>query len=288
MGKLDIDKIKIREIGILGAIWIFILHIFSDFLMIPVYIVEKIFLYITKSMFALDTASISFFIESTGSLIIKFIMVKWLLKMYSTKEEVEERKNINISKSYYGYTIIIILLFRIIFDNSLGFFVDQIPINEGIEEAFNELFKYPIIAIISVCIVAPIYEEIIYRGIILKGLSKKYNDKVAIIVSALLFAIMHMNLQQGINAFLLGIVMGYLYTKTKSLYVSIFAHFINNGIGIIVSSILTESIKLSHNAVLVQSIVTVAGVILMYKIIMWFRKNEIILDEEYLFESSKS
>lgn len=56
---------------------------------------------------------------------------------------------------------------------------------------------------ISVCIVAPIYEEIIYRGIILKGLSIKYNDNLAVIVSALLFAVMHMNLHQGINAFFL-------------------------------------------------------------------------------------
>jgi membrane protease YdiL (CAAX protease family) len=89
-----------------------------------------------------------------------------------------------------------------------------------------------------------------------------------------------MNLHQAINAFFLGVVFGYLYIKTKSLYITMFAHFINNGIGIIVSGILTESIKLSNNVAVLQSIITIVGSILMYKIIVWFKKNEIILDEE--------
>ncbi|CAH2214751.1 CPBP family intramembrane glutamic endopeptidase [Tepidibacter aestuarii] len=274
---LEIGNIKIREIGILGAIWIFILHILSDFLMIPVYIIEEIF--------SLNSSSIYFYVESMGSLIVKIIMIKWLLKRYSTKEEVGQKESRSISKKYYIYTILIVLGLRIVFDNSIGILVDQVPVNESIEEAFNELFRYPVIAMISICVVAPIYEEIIYRGIILKGLSRKYNDNIAVILSSLLFAVMHMNLHQGINAFLLGVVFGYLYLKTKSIYITMFAHFINNGIGIIVSSILVEFIKLSHNVVIIQSAVTAVGLIFMYKIIIWFRKNEIILDEERLCES---
>ncbi|MEJ8554699.1 CPBP family intramembrane glutamic endopeptidase [Tepidibacter sp. Z1-5] len=273
---LDIGNSKVTEIGILGAIWIFILHIFSDFLMIPIYIVE--------SIFSISSPDMIFYIEGIGSLIVKIIMVKLLLKMYSAKEDVEERENINISKKYYIYTILIIVLFRIIFDNSIGIFIDQIPVNENIQAAFDKLLRYPIIAFASICIVAPIYEELIYRGIILKGLSRKYNDKIGIIVSALLFAVMHMNLQQAINAFFIGVIFGYLYLKTKSIYISMFAHFINNGVGIIVSSIFTEVIKNFHYIVIVKSVVTVIGPILMYKIIMWFKKNEIILEEECLCE----
>lgn len=277
--RIDTGKIKVREIGILGAIAIFVLHIVSDILMIPIYLAE--------AKFSISSPDMLFFIESIGSLIIKIIIIKWLLKIYSKKEEVVQKENTAISKKYYIYTIIIILIFRIIFDNSIGLLVEQIPVNENIEEAFNQLFKYPIIAVVSICIVAPIYEEVIYRGIMLKGLSKKYNDKVAIVVSALLFAIMHMNFQQGINAFLLGIVMGYLYTKTKSLYVSIFAHFINNGVGIIISSVLTEFIKLSKYAEAIQSFITVVGISLIYILIIWFRKNEIILEDECQCESAE-
>ncbi len=269
---LENRNINIRKIGILGSIWIFILHILSDFLMIPIYIIKEIF--------SVNSSAVYFYTESIYGLMVKIIMVKWLLKMYSTKEEVIEKEGISISKKYYIYTIFIILVFRIVFDNSIGVFVDQVPVNESIEEAFNELFKYPILAMISVCIVAPIYEEIIYRGIILKGLSIKYNDNLAVIVSALLFAVMHMNLHQGINAFFLGLVFGYLYLKTKSLYITIFAHFINNGIGIIVSVILTELVKLSHHVIIAHSVVTVIGLICIYKIIIWFRNNEIILNKD--------
>ncbi|WP_099189434.1 CPBP family intramembrane glutamic endopeptidase [Tepidibacter mesophilus] len=276
---LETGNIKVGEIAILGAIWIFILHILSYFLMIPIHIIEAIF--------SINSPDMLFYIDGVSSLIIKIIMVKWLLKRYCKKDEVGYTKRVNISKNYFIYTMLIVSLFRIVFDNSIGIIVQQLPLNESIEEAFNELFKHPFIAIMSVCIVAPIYEEIIYRGVILKGLSIKYNDKISIVVSALLFAIMHMNIQQAINAFFLGIILGYLYLKTKSIYISIFAHFINNGVGIIVSSILTEFIKLSNNILVVQSIVTIVGIIFTCKIIIWFRKNEIIWDKEFLCETTE-
>lgn len=71
-----------------------------------------------------------------------------------------------------------------------------------------------------------------------------------------------------------------MYLKTKSLYITIFAHFINNGIGIIVSVILTELVKLSHHVIIAHSVVTVIGLICIYKIIIWFRNNEIILNKD--------
>jgi len=97
-----------------------------------------------------------------------------------------------------------------------------------INEAFNELPVSPIISIFSVIIVAPIYEEIIFRGILLRGMAKKINPNIALVVSALLFAIVHMNIPQGINAFFLGLVVGFIYLRSGSIYLSIIAHLVNN------------------------------------------------------------
>lgn len=101
---LENRNINIRKIGILGSIWIFILHILSDFLMIPIYIIKEIF--------SVNSSAVYFYTESIYGLMVKIIMVKWLLKMYSTKEEVIEKEGISISKKYYIYTIFIILVFR--------------------------------------------------------------------------------------------------------------------------------------------------------------------------------
>ena len=62
----------------------------------------------------------------------------------------------------------------------------------------------------------------------LGGMLKQVDYKRSIVISALFFAIIHMNWLQGINAFVLGIIVGWLYYKTESIGLCIFAHFVNN------------------------------------------------------------
>jgi uncharacterized protein len=85
----------------------------------------------------------------------------------------------------------------------------------------------PYIVIVTV-IAAPVFEELIFRGIILDGFLKRYKPRTAIFLSSLIFGIAHLNLPQFLNALLLGILMGWVYWKTKSLLLTILIHFINN------------------------------------------------------------
>lgn len=73
---------------------------------------------------------------------------------------------------------------------------------------------------------APLVEEIIYRGFVLRSL-QKYGKIFAIVVSATLFGIMHGNLYQMIFAFLVGLVLGYT-ASTYSIRWSILLHIVNN------------------------------------------------------------
>ncbi|MBC2435837.1 CPBP family intramembrane glutamic endopeptidase [Clostridium saccharobutylicum] len=59
---------------------------------------------------------------------------------------------------------------------------------------------------------------------------KNYSKFTAIIVSSLLFAIMHPHIGQASEVFIVGIFFAWIYIKTKSLLSSIFAHFVGNGI----------------------------------------------------------
>lgn len=78
---------------------------------------------------------------------------------------------------------------------------------------------------------APIIEEIIFRGIIQKGLiNRAIAPNKAIIVSAFVFGLVHFNPWQFLGAFLLGIVLGLVYFKTKSLLMSMLLHSFNNTI----------------------------------------------------------
>lgn len=86
-------------------------------------------------------------------------------------------------------------------------------------------------SIIRSVVISPILEELLFRGIILRGFLKNHSKFTSIIVSSLLFAIMHPHISQAFEAFIVGIFFAWIYIKTKSLLPNIFAHFVANGIG---------------------------------------------------------
>ncbi len=92
-----------------------------------------------------------------------------------------------------------------------------------------------------VAIFAPIFEEWLCRGMVLRGLLTKMKPVWAIVISALFFAVIHGNPWQALNAFLIGVLMGYVYYKTGSLILTMTIHFVNNGTAVILSNI--ESLK---------------------------------------------
>jgi uncharacterized protein len=97
------------------------------------------------------------------------------------------------------------------------------------EESFETMLDYKIAGFIMVCLLAPIFEEIIFRGIILKGmLNFKVNPIVAIALNGFIFGCAHMNPWQFIGAGLLGVIFGFVYYRTKSLFIPMLLHFLNN------------------------------------------------------------
>ena len=100
-----------------------------------------------------------------------------------------------------------------------------------------------ILNFITVSLFAPFFEEWLCRGMVLRGLLARTRMKPfwAIIVSALFFALIHMNPWQAVPAFLLGCLFGYVYYKTGSLKLTMLMHFTNNTFALICGHI--DSIK---------------------------------------------
>ena len=95
-------------------------------------------------------------------------------------------------------------------------------------QALLKLMDGGIVSIVAICIIAPLIEEMLFRGIILRGFLSHYSAKKAIIVSSLLFALIHLNIYQIPGAFILGCFIGWIYYKSRSLWPCILAHAINN------------------------------------------------------------
>lgn len=104
-----------------------------------------------------------------------------------------------------------------------------LPYNDALEEIFTQGFN-SWLGIIAIVVLAPIFEELLFRGIILRGFIKNYGVARALIFSSFLFGIFHMNLIQSITTSILGFALGWIYIKTGSLWVSMLFHGLNNGI----------------------------------------------------------
>ena len=124
-------------------------------------------------------------------------------------------------------------------------------------------------------IFAPVFEEWLCRGMVLRGLLTKMKPGWAIVISALFFALIHMNPWQALNAFIIGVVMGYIYYRTGSLWLTMLMHFINNGFAVVCANI--ESLKdvdywIDLMGVSTYTVLYVIGVAVLVLTLMAFKK----------------
>lgn len=93
----------------------------------------------------------------------------------------------------------------------------------------------------------PFIEEVIFRGIILNGLLTRNDSRKSIIISSFLFAIIHVNLTQILVAFTMGLFLGTIYCKTRSILYTVFIHIILN---IVISIFSYVNFKYGSNSIL--------------------------------------
>lgn len=99
-------------------------------------------------------------------------------------------------------------------------------------EAFESIMNtadHPLSSFFLLVVVAPVTEEVLFRGLILRGFLANYSKRRAILLSALLFAVMHTNPWQFISAFVAGVLLAWLLIETGSLLPCLFAHAVANG-----------------------------------------------------------
>jgi sodium transport system permease protein len=117
------------------------------------------------------------------------------------------------------------------------------PISQAIQQTLAEMMKQvPSLgmAVLLFAAVPAVCEELAFRGFILTGLERGHRTRSAILLSALLFGFMHVLLslfQQLFNATLLGLVLGLLAVRSRSIVPGIVFHFLNNALGVVMGSV---------------------------------------------------
>lgn len=90
-----------------------------------------------------------------------------------------------------------------------------------------------IVILLVVAIGAPLVEELLFRGVLFEEIKKESSTKTTIFLTALIFGFYHFNIIQSPNTFFMGLVLAYVYFKTKSIKGSIIVHATNNIIAMI-------------------------------------------------------
>ncbi|WP_340112743.1 CPBP family intramembrane glutamic endopeptidase [Maribellus mangrovi] len=150
-------------------------------------------------------------------------------------------------------------------------------------ELFNKIFEgdYGFTGIfLKVAVIAPVVEELIFRGLIFNGFRKNYNGFVAVVMSALLFSLFHLNPWQMPATFVLGLLLGWLMLRTNNILAAIIGHSINNTLVLLAVSYYDQMhehpIYLMERPKLLAFSAFIMGlsIILMYfTSIPWLRRN---------------
>ena len=138
---------------------------------------------------------------------------------------------------------------------------------QGEELERRQQFFSGIAGALNACIFGPIMEEICFRGLILDGLLKtRCRPWLAILISALLFALLHGLGANFVTALLFGILVGWLYWRTGSIIPGIIIHITNNSL---------TAIDISNQANAFYLIILVVGLVLLAFGLWWFWKKSI-------------
>ena len=153
--------------------------------------------------------------------------------------------------------------------------VSQIPMPEKIQQMFEQMVQLNFQGYLTIAIAAPILEELIFRGVVLKKFLQKYSPTKAIILSSVIFGIAHLNPWQFVGAFAIGLFIGWIYWKTKSVWPGIFMHFANNSFSFYLAK-KYESINITFNDIIGNTTYYISLIILCilicYSIFLILRK----------------
>jgi CAAX amino terminal protease family. len=126
-----------------------------------------------------------------------------------------------------------------------------------------------ILEIVSIALLTPILEEIIFRGIVLKRLSKMMKLPIAIFLQSLIFAIVHFDPVQSVCSFILGIVLGLVYIWFDSIWFAVVFHIMYNITSITILHIAGNAeVKIIYFLIMtvIAIVVTIFSIIILGKI----------------------
>lgn len=135
---------------------------------------------------------------------------------------------------------------------------------KGEGSAYNSVLSnissngYKIFSVVLLVCVIPIFEEIVFRGLIFTELRRGLSFEISAVIQALIFGICHMDVVQGIYTFLLGLLLCFVYEGTVSIWSNIYLHGVFNLLGVLIVPLIMPSNIIIRCAYIIIGIALVA------------------------------
>lgn len=217
----------------LWVLVVYIINYFSGIVGIP--IVRTLLVKFT-SLSASETVNNSIVIWNIVANVLTLLVIWLLLRKEPARDRVLRGEKTTLPQSIIWAFAGVVLLF---IGQSFASIITQLFVDtsSGSEntQILTGLTKQAPILIVFITLIAPIIEEIVFRRVLFGGLSNWVNIHVSAVISSLLFALGHSDLPFLLVYFLVGLILCFLYTKTKRIAVPIFAHMMMNAIVLIIS-----------------------------------------------------
>lgn len=175
--------------------------------------------------------------SSTDSIYATLILLAQLLATVAVGVHLIIGKYVPLDRDTWSCRSGKVLLTSILFILGMGWWTNYLieisHLPNNIQETVEMMVRHPL-GVIAIVIMAPIVEELLFRGAIQGHLMRKWkNPAWAIVVSSLVFGLVHGNWIQAPFAFLVGLSLGWMYYRSGSLIPGILMHFINNGTAVL-------------------------------------------------------
>ena len=202
------------------------LHALATALIVPiVYMVIQIFI-----VLIFDNDQYNMLVADLAGLLLAILLIR----------REPEQSRADLPRRLDGSSVVLLLVCGVALSVLISYILSLMPFPDSVLEDYEQFEQMldqltPWMHIVVVCLVTPLVEELLFRGVCYRSLRRAFSARAAIVMQALLFAVFHFRLYQIAGVFPAAIVLGLVYEWSGSLIAPIILHVSFNSAGIILA-----------------------------------------------------
>ncbi len=160
-----------------------------------------------------------------------------LMLVFLRRESISERFNLNLPSIGSFFSAVLLMMGANMWGNASSFiYVGLFGMPEQNDMAFLEEYfagVSPVMALIVIALIPAVCEELLFRGYLFSSFKGKKGKVAAVIVTSILFSVIHFDMYKMAPLFIMALAFGYITAKTDSVVIPMIFHFINNSMSVI-------------------------------------------------------